>query len=269
MKRPTPTCPPTDTAPGYRRWLPGLALFALLTLAACGGGGNGDDNGSDDPGETPTDATAPANGSAASPTIPAMPDDTQEPVVETNVVCPPEDPDKDDGYCDFVEDVAGTVEGGETPAILDALVGETVTCDDDTPPCDEAGETVEVVARTYNGVGENVAVDVAEGEIQSLLDNIDAEASDDYGDGALQLHAVATGFTEVSDRALVFSGISRDGERFTVMLQIASHEGGWVANQVSILDENTGEFLEAIASRQSAPAFWKWQLAETLNFDAG
>ncbi len=233
------------------RLIAALAVGSALVLAACGGGSENDDNDTPEPTPTPGEAVdTPENGGG----------------VLLNQVCPPEDPAEDDGYCDFVASLHHDLEGGDFSRLTGNLAGRELECTEAGGPCDQAGETVHVLPFTYNDDGADTRVSEVEAQFQSVFEAIAPEAEDEYGGGSLGLYAVAVGFTEPTNKAIVLTGMAgAEPARFTLMLNVVRHDEDWLFTSAYLRDEDASELLEEIAGLQSAGSFWRWQLVETID----
>lgn len=237
----------------------GVLFLSAGLLVSLGVFDGSDDDNDNDPAVTPTEPTAagetPTDSATSSPHQGAI-----------NIVCPPEDAEADDGFCEFVAEHQSVTGPDQTESLLDRLSGRTVSCTDATDPCTAAGEDIEVIPRTVDDEGADVRVEDARAELADLFDSMDPAASDDRGDGAMSLFAIATGVSEIRDRAFVLTGIEAQGEptRIALMLQITLHDGDWLITSYHVYRGNADAFMEAIEQRQGAASFWKWQLASTI-----
>jgi hypothetical protein len=221
--------------------------MAVLLLAACAGPGADEDEAA----------------TAAAPTAEATPTPRQYAI---NQVCPPEEPELDDGYCDFVLDLDRELAVGDYATIVGALTGRQIACATASYPCDEPGQTAEVMLLTRDEEGTEMRVDEVREELSRLFSSFAAGASDDRGTGELQIFAIATGVSEIQDKALVLTGLADDprSSRIAVMVHVVLHDDDWLITSVHIREEGAETQMRAIEMQQSAGSFWSWQLMETV-----
>ena len=263
--------PPASLVPAMQRagnrtrryGRPGIAgagtLLLFLVLAGCGGGSGNENGGGNGAG---------SNGGGTVATVPPddVPEEERTPVEALHIVCPPPTADEDDGYCDFVSSVRGDLADEEHGGLLDRLAGRPVDCEEAGDMCRADEETVDVMPYTRNESGEDRRVDRVRETFASAMDSADGDASDDRGDGALRLFAIAIGQTEPEDKSMVLTGIGEETEeRFALMFHVVQSDGDWLVSTLHVRDEETEEFLEAIEARQTAGSFWRWQLASTID----
>lgn len=173
-----------------RRWLPALAISVLLVMsvfaAACD-----DDDADPTPTPEPSTPTAPAG---ETPT-PAPTEPTPAPNDPT--ITPTPDAESPEGFEEALRDFEEQLRSGGLDAITARLLLEDYTCKDSDlqpglgqPECTTAGEVIRAIEMSaWRSEGGLRKVESVVAFLQSLNADVEADASDQWGEGDFDIYA--------------------------------------------------------------------------------